>query len=119
MFEELLGRVIDQGGFVGLVAALAGWGAWKLYLFFDGREAKLRADLETKEKQLQARIDGLQVALTETSSDAHRQLVEAHEKFTNRLLSLVTSDAETRERVTHALAEMSSAMKRIQGDREE
>jgi hypothetical protein len=92
-----------ERGILGIVVLALGLAVVRLY-----------NELNTQRDKHQKDVYNLQVTITEANRDHTEQLIEAHKDFTNRLLSLVTSDAETRERLTHSISELTRAFRQIE-----
>lgn len=99
----MIEQALLERGILGIVVLALGLAVVKLY-----------NELNTQRDKHQKDVYDLQIVITEANRDSNEQLIEAHKDFTNRLLSLVTSDAESRERLTYSLAEMSNAFQRIE-----
>ena len=70
---------------------------------------RLYNELSAQRDRHREEMNRLQVSFTDTSRDHHEQMLEAHRDFTNRLLSIVTSQAELPSLPAHTGAGIFSA----------
>ena len=108
MFETALRLILDQGGLLAAIVIAGGWIIWKIFVWFDQREQKL-----------QQQIYDLQVAISENNRDAYEQSLRQTNEYTDRLLALVTSDAESREKIINTLDKLTESIRAFQVDLDE
>lgn len=99
----MIEQALLERGILGIIVLALGLAVVKLY-----------NELREQRQEHLKNVSNLQVILTETNRDHNEQLSEAHKDFTNRLLSLVTTNAEMQEKNAHLQTQLLNAFQRIE-----